>query len=99
MEKVEKSELLHHYRIAMFSNITELLGHIATKKGLLKKETVEVEKKVNSLGTNRRGKLKKQSDKVQVMEEVRQVPDHDGAARRLIRDFLNNRLSYYSKPE
>jgi len=58
----------------------------------------EVEQRVNTLVTKKNGKAKKQTDKVKVVTQTRNVPDTSMAAKRLIRDFLNNRLNYSSKP-
>lgn len=98
MEKVETVELLRHYRIGAFTDVNGLLEQIALKKGLVKREQVEVEKRVNQLVTGKNGKKKKQTDKVAVVTETKTIPDRDAAGKRLIRDFLNNRLSYFSKP-
>jgi len=35
ISKVDKQELLRHFRIADFKDVNELLGHIAKKKGHL----------------------------------------------------------------
>jgi len=35
LEKIEKPEILRHYRIGNFSNATEMLEQIAKKKGLV----------------------------------------------------------------
>jgi hypothetical protein len=37
MDKLEKSEVLRHYRIANFDNEEEMLKAIANKKGLVDK--------------------------------------------------------------
>jgi len=98
MKKVDKMELLRHYRIANFDSIDKLLEQIAKKKGLNKTESVEKEQRVNTL-VNKKGKLKKQTDKVSMVVEKIQVPDKEQAARRLIRDYLNNRLAYFTPVE
>ena len=72
-----------------------MLEQIAKKKGLTRKETVEREQRVNSLAS-KKGKLKKQSEKISMVVESKDVPDTEQAARRLIRDFLNNRFAYHT---
>jgi len=34
VEKIEKTEILRHYRIANYTNVTQMLEFIALKKGL-----------------------------------------------------------------
>ena len=63
------------------------------KKGLVDTKEVETEKK-ESLMVPKKGKLKKKS---QPVVEVQRVPNVEMAAKRVIRDFLNNRLTYYTK--
>jgi len=75
MSKLDKEEILRHYRIANFEDETKMLELIAHKKGLVDQVAELVGKK----------KVKKM------------VPNVQDAARRLIRDFLNNRLRFYSK--
>jgi len=55
---------------------------------------VPTEEIVNTL-VKKKGKMVKSSKKI---DETIDVPDKDMAARRVIRDFLSNRLSYYTKP-
>jgi len=93
MQKVEKTEILRHYRIPMFETTVQMLEHIAVKKGLVDTKEVETEKK-ESLMVPKKGKLKKKS---QPVVEVQKVPNVEMAAKRVIRDFLNNRLTYYTK--
>ena len=38
--------------------------------------------------------MKKESEKVKIVTTTKVIADKDAAARRLIRDFLSNRLSY-----
>ena len=75
VEKLDKEEILRHYRIAIYNDVDHMLELIAVKKGL-------TETQVDTTGKK---KVKKQ------------VPNTLEAARRVIRDFLNNRLRYYSK--
>ena len=75
VSKLEKEEILRHYRIANFKDTSEMLELIAVKKNLTTSVADEQKK----------GKKKKQ------------VANKEEAARRVIRDFLNNRLRYYSK--
>lgn len=49
---------------------------------------------VNTL-VQKKGKMTKSSHKA--LETI-DVPDKDMAARRVIRDFLSNRLTFYAKP-
>lgn len=93
MQKVEKTEILRHYRIPMFETTVQMLENIAVKKGLVDTKEVETEKK-ESLMVPKKGKLKKKS---QPVVEVQKVPNVEMAAKRVIRDFLNNRLTYYTK--
>ena len=93
MQKVEKTEILRHYRIPMFETTVQTLEHIAVKKGLVDTKEVETEKKESHM-VPKKGKLKKKS---QPVVEVQKVPNVEMAAKRVIRDFLNNRLTYYTK--
>ena len=90
--KVEKVELLRHYRIGNFENIDQLLENLAIKKGLVTTEKVEVEKKVAKLVPAGGRKMKKTNEIAKVVTETKQIPNKPDAARRLIRDFLNNKL-------
>ena len=72
---MDKEELLRHYRIANYTDVSHMLELIAIKKGLTELE-------VNMVGNK---KVKKQ------------VPNSLEAAKRVIRDFINNRLRYYTK--
>lgn len=83
LNKVAKPEILRHYRIANFNTVDEMLSLIALKKGLATQEVIIGEK----------------GQKKQVKKQVKQVPNLEDAARRFLRDFLNNRLQYYSKVE
>lgn len=86
--KVEKTDLLLYYRIADIGDkdtkegLEKLLYFIAKKKSWFKKVQVDSGK----TGKDGKPALKTVS-----------LPDQSMAARRVIRDFLNNRLSYYSK--
>ena len=93
MQKVEKTEILRHYRIPMFDSTVQMLEHIAVKKGLVDTKEVETEKK-ESIMEPKKGKLKKRS---QPVVEVQRVPNVEMAAKRVIRDFLNNRIVYCTK--
>ena len=63
------------------------------KKGLIDTKEVETEKK-ESVMEPKKGKLKKRS---QPVVEVQRVPNVEMAAKRVIRDFLNNRIVYSTK--
>jgi hypothetical protein len=54
---------------------------------------VETEKK-ESLMVPKKNKMKKKS---QPVVETQRVPNVEQAAKRVIRDFLNNRLTYFTK--
>jgi hypothetical protein len=55
---------------------------------------VETDRNISYLAEAKKGsKLKKKSEKV---IEKKMVPNVEAAARRLIRDFLNNRIVYTS---
>jgi nuclear GTP-binding protein len=79
VQRVEKEEILRHYRIANFKDTQEMLEFIAVKKGLTTAPPATEEKP-------KKGK------------KAKHVPDTVEAAKRVIRDFLNNRLRYFSKP-
>lgn len=81
MEKVQKAELLRHYRIGDFETAQQLCEEVAKKKGFLTVEEVEVPQV----------KGQKQQKK-----QRNHIPNVDLAARRIIRDFLGNKLIYYS---
>lgn len=63
MQKIDKTEILRHYRIPMFNSTVEMLQNIAVKKGLVDTKEVETEKK-ESLMVAKKGKKKKQSQPV-----------------------------------
>ena len=44
LTKVEKTEILRHYRIANFKDVDEMLSHLAHKKGLVSQEVIYGEK-------------------------------------------------------
>jgi nuclear GTP-binding protein len=83
MAKVEKSEILRMYRIGNYQNTDEMLDQIAMKKGLV--EQVRVDGK-----TEKKGKKSK--------SEKKDVPKKTDAAKRVLRDFLNNRINYHCAP-
>ena len=60
----------------------------------MEKVNVPTNEVVNTL-VQKKGKMVKSSKKA---EETVEVPDKDMAARRVIRDFLSNRLTFYTKP-
>jgi len=76
LPKIDKSEILRHYRIGNYNNTTEMLNLIALKKGLVDKQVVD--------GTTTNGKKSKQEKKL--------VSNIEQAARRFLRDFLNGRI-------
>jgi len=39
---VEKTEILLHYRIGNYESLTDMLGQVAAKKGLVDYEEIEV---------------------------------------------------------
>lgn len=80
---------MRHYRIADFDSVDKLLELIAIKKGM----TNAVEKQVEA--EQKDAKKKKKGAKT--VTQIENVPDKDQAARRILRDFLNNRLSFFSK--
>ena len=93
MQKVDKVEILRHYRIPHFETTLQMLENIAVKKGLVDTKEVETEKK-ESLMVEKKGKMKKKS---QPVVEVQRVPNIEQAAKRVIRDFLSNRIVYHTK--
>jgi pantoate kinase len=93
MLKIDKVEILRFYRIPDFETTVQMLENIAVKKGLVETKEVETEKK-ESLMVAKKNKMKKKS---QPVVEVQRVPNVEQAAKRVIRDFLNNRLTYYTK--
>lgn len=93
-EKIEKVELLRHYRIGGFETVDQFLEQVARKKGFIEKVNVPTSEVVNTL-VQKKGKMTKSSHKA---VETIDVPDKDMAARRVIRDFLSNRLTFYAKP-
>lgn len=89
LQKLDKVEVLRYYRIADFGEkddegMKKLIQNISKKKGWFQKEQVKSGK------TDKKGN--------QLTKTV-QVADEQMGARRLLRDFLNNRLSYYSPME
>jgi len=88
LAKVEKPEILRHYRIADFDSVPKLLELLAFKKGL----TVTEETPVAAPAS----KKKKKAEAATQMK-AHQVADLDAAAKRVLRDFLNNRLNFCSK--
>ena len=82
LEKVEKSEFLRHYRIGSFKTAEDLVELVAKKKGMVEQIKTPDEKKKGK--KQEKAKLSTTADKVQ-------------GARRVLRDFLNNRLQYFSK--
>lgn len=99
---MEKNELLSYYRIADFEGdgcsvnekekIQKLLCSIAMKKGFTKNLQVPI---TDSQPGTKKKKLHSTGG-MKYRTEI--IPDVELAARRLIRDFLNNRLRYYSRP-
>lgn len=87
ISKIDKVELLRFYRIPDFGDkesdegVTSLLQHIAKKKNWFAKVQVDTGK------TDKHGKP---------LIKTQNVPDKSMAARRVIRDFLNNRVEYCS---
>ena len=86
VEKIDKVELLRFYRIADFGEknsegLAELTAAVAKKKGWFKKVEIKLDK------TDKKGNP---------MRKTVNEPDQEMGAKRLLRDFLNNRLSYYS---
>ena len=88
LAKVEKPEILRHYRIADFDSVPKLLELLAFKKGL----TVAQETPAAAPASK---KSKKSAAATQT--KAQQVADVDAAAKRVLRDFLNNRLNFCSK--
>jgi hypothetical protein len=82
MKKVPKDEVLRFYRISDFDDITELAESVAKKKGFMKKIKIE-------------SKKKKPDGTPKYIEKT--SPDDVMGAKRILRDFLNNRLTYYSE--
>ena len=81
-DKVEKSEFLRFYRIGAFKTAEELSEQVAKKKGM-----VDQQKKFDA------GGKKKKQEKAQ----IETIVNKEMGARRILRDFLNNRLMYFSK--
>ena len=93
MQKIDKTEFLRFYRIPDFETTVQMLENIAVKKGLVEVKEVETEKK-ESVMVDKKNKMKKKS---QPVVEVQKVANVEQAAKRVIRDFLNNRLTYFTK--
>lgn len=99
LEKVDKFEVLRHYRIADFNDdVTKLLELVAIKKGILKDGQPAAIQQADASEQEKKGKKKKKqaTEAAAVAAAKAQVPDLDQAARRVLRDFLNNRLSFCS---
>jgi hypothetical protein len=92
--KIEKIEILRFYRIANYKTTLEMLEKIAYKKGLVEIKEVTTDKIENINTITKVGKKKREARNV---VEKQTVCDVDEAAKRVIRDFLNNRLNYFSK--
>lgn len=71
MQKVDKTEILRHYRIPNFETTVQMLENIAVKKGMVDTKEVETEKK-ESLMVPKKGKMKKKS---QPVIETQRVPN------------------------
>jgi ribosome biogenesis GTPase A len=98
MAKVPKVELLRHYRIGDFQTAEELLEQVARKKGLLREEAVEQTQTLKKLVPAKKRREKAVNETVQVVVGKRQVADREEAARRVLRDFLGGRLTYFTRP-
>ena len=94
VKKIDKTEILRHYRIANFSSSVEMLELIAKKKGLVEYKEVVTDKIENVIVKTKTDKKKREAKNV---IEKQMVCNVDEAARRMLRDFLNNRLNFYSK--
>ena len=68
------------YRIGNYQNTDEMLDQIALKKGLVEQVRVD-------------GKIEKKGKKSKA--EKKDVPQRIDAAKRVLRDFLNNRINYH----
>ena len=88
LAKVEKPEILRHYRIADFDSVPKLLELLAFKKGLTMAEETPVAAPAPK---------KKKKAGAATQAKPQQVADLDAAAKRVLRDFLNNRLNFYSQ--
>ena len=96
LDRVDRFEILRHYRIADFNDdVSKLLELVAVKKGILKEAAPsQIQQAPAASDQDKKGKKKK---KVEEAPKVELVPDLDQAARRILRDFLNNRLNFFSK--
>jgi len=94
IKKIDKTEILRFYRIANFTTTLEMLELIAKKKGLVEYKDVVTDKIENVIVKTKNDKKKREAKKVVEKQHVCNV---DEAAKRMIRDFLNNRLNFYSK--
>ena len=94
VKKIEKTEILRFYRIANFNTTVEMLELIAKKKGLVEHREVVTDKIENVIVKTKADKKKREAKNV---IEKQLVCNVDEAARRVLRDFLNNRLNFYSK--
>ena len=92
-KKIEKTEILRFYRIGNFTSTLEMLEQIAKKKGLVEYKDVTTDK-IENVNTTKSGKKARVARNV---VEKQMVCNVDEAAKRMIRDFLNNRLNHYSK--
>ena len=82
MKIVPKEELLRFYRVPDFEDQNELAAAVSKKKGFLKKVKIATSKK-------------KPDGTPKYIEK--QEPDEIMGAKRILRDFLSNRLTYYSE--
>lgn len=96
LQKIEKTEILRFYRIGNFETTLEMLEQIAKKKGLVEYKDV-VTDKIENVNAIRKGKGSKKTREAKNVIERQLVCNVDEAAKRVIRDFLNNRLNHYSK--
>jgi hypothetical protein len=94
VNKIEKTEILRFYRIANFTTTLEMLELIAKKKGLVEYKEVVTDKIENVIVKTKTDKKKREAKKV---VEKQMVCNVDEAAKRVIRDFLNNRLNFFSQ--
>lgn len=89
LSKLDKVEVMRYYRIADFGEkddegLLKLVQSIAKKKEWFRQETVSTGKK---------------DKKGRELTKTMKIPDEQMGAKRLLRDFLNNRLNYYSPIE
>jgi hypothetical protein len=64
----------------------------------MREEQVKEEQVVNTLQNKKMRRMAKVSEKKMVVTKTVKVPDTQEAARRLIRDFLNNKLTFFTRP-